>query len=117
MNGANAMVTLSSEDFNRLVEIISRVPDFAAEQSRIAWVHNLLRDSPRAPALRGSLSLGASDSRLDAITLVQYLTRFGQDVPGREVIALLIDGLLQQTAAADDADFLRGLLQRYPLKP
>jgi hypothetical protein len=113
---ANAMVTLSSEDFNRLVGIIASIPAFADAGTRVAWVHDLLKDSPRAPALRGSLNLGGGAPRLDAIGLVQYLTRFGQDVPGREVITLLINGLLQQLGEGEDVAFLRGLLTRYPLE-
>jgi hypothetical protein len=109
------MVTLSSEDFNRLVDVITRQPAFNNASTRIGWIHDVLRESPRAAALRGSLNLGGMSPRLDAITLVQYLTRFGQDEPGREVIARLLNGLLVQPGDEDDAAFLRGLFAKYPL--
>jgi hypothetical protein len=104
--------TLSSEDFNRLVDIISNQPAFMNPNTRFNWVYGFLQASPRQSALMGNLNLGASAPRLDAIGLVQYLTRFGQDVPGREVITLLIDGLLQQLGEGEDTEFLRGLLER-----
>ncbi len=110
------MVTLSSEDFNHLVDLISGLPAFADSNTRFNWVRSVLQESPRAAALIGCMNLNASLAHLNAISLVQYLTRFGQDVPGREVIALLINGLLREIGESADADFLRGLLGRYPPK-
>lgn len=110
------MVTLSSEDFNQLVELISSSPAFMNPNGRFTWVYGFLQGSPRAAALMGSLNIGGGAPRLDAIALVQYLTRFGQDVPGREVITLLINGLLQGLGEGEDAEFLRSLLERYPLE-
>jgi V8-like Glu-specific endopeptidase len=39
---------------------------------------------------------------------------FGQDQPGRETLGVLINKLIASLGGGDDADFLRGLLARYP---
>ena len=49
--------------------------------------------------------------------LLTVLTQFGQDEPGQEVLGLLLNHLLTYVGSTGpDADFLRGLFARYPLK-
>jgi hypothetical protein len=108
---------LTNEEFKRLVDIIASTPAFMNPNGRFNWVYGFFQGSPRATAIMGSLNIGGSAPRLDAVALVQSLTRFGQDIPGRGVITLLINGMLEEIGEGGDAQFLRGLLQRYSLAP
>jgi hypothetical protein len=108
---------LMNEEFNRLVDIIASTPVFMNPNGRFNWVAGFFQGSPRAAAIMGNLNIGGGAPRPDAVALVLSLTRFGQDIPGRDVMTLLINGMLREMGVGEDAQFLRGLLPRYSPAP
>ncbi len=108
-------VQLSAPDFGRLVEILQELPDFNLPDKRVDFVEEALYPSPRRQDILGHLDLAGTPHTV-AVRLINRLLHFGQDIPGREVLSLLIDKLLASyIGGGDKADFLRALLTRYPL--
>lgn len=104
---------LLTADFDRLVSILSGQPDWRSERDRLRFVSDIFAGSSREKDILSLLDLGGTP-RGAAVTLVTFLQDFGQDEPGRETLGLMINKLLAYLGYGDDADFLRGLLQRYP---
>lgn len=106
-------IALSTEDFDRLVGILAAQEGWRTERGRLELVDDVLAGSPRKNDLLGSLDLGGAP-RGCAIRLINKLTTFGQDQPGREVLGVLINKLLTTyVGASDDSLFMRGLFTRY----
>lgn len=108
-------VQLSAPDFDRLVEILQALPEFGLPDKRVDFVGEALYPSPRRQDILGHLDLAGAPHAV-AVRLINRLLHFGQDIPGREVLSLLIDKLLASyIGEGDKADFLRALPTRYPL--
>lgn len=106
---------LEQGDFNRLVAIVQDLPEFRTEDRRWDLLDDVLAGSSRGQDVRGLLSLGGAP-RAAAVRLVTRLATFGQDEPGREILGVLVNKLLDgYVGFGEEADFLRGLFDRYPL--
>lgn len=108
-------VELTRPDFNRLIRLLRELPDFKLADKRVDFVEDVFYASPRKEDILGHLDLAGAPHEV-ALRLVQRLLYFGQDVPGHEVLDLLIEKLLDSyIGAGDNADFLLGLRTRYAL--
>ena len=106
-------IQLSQEDFDRLVQILAQQSDWRAERSRVDFIVDVLAGSPRKADLLGHFDLDGSP-RGTAVRTIDRLMLFGQDEPGREALGVLINRLVANHGAGENADFLRELLRRYP---
>ncbi|MCL5999372.1 MAG: trypsin-like peptidase domain-containing protein [Chloroflexi bacterium] len=108
-------IKLSTPDFDRLVAILGAQPDFRTVQGRVDFMSDVFAGSTRRDDLLASLNLDGNPRGV-AVRVIERLTTFGQDEPGREALGVLINKLLIYIGAGDDADFLRDLLKRYPFQ-
>ena len=102
-------------DRDRLIRLFIARPEFRTEARRDAFLDDMLAGSPRKQDIQGQISL-EGPPRQFASHLLTILTQFGQDEPGQEVLGLLLNHLLTYVGDGPDADFLRALFARYPLK-
>jgi len=109
-------LTLTPDDFNRIVTVLAGRPGFANPTARYAYVIAMFQPSPRAATLQAGLPFNMANTRTDAVSLVHFLLQFGQDVAGREAITLLVRALLDDMGDGADRDFLVGLFETYPLE-
>jgi hypothetical protein len=110
-------INLAAEDFKRLKNILKDLPDFLIEANRVGFLLNVLQSSPRRSDILGAYTIsGPGDGA--AVRLISWLCQFGQDKPGRESLALLVDALLDLLGeTSEDGIFLCSLYKRYPLFP
>lgn len=107
---------LDAADRARLIDLLVTRPEFRTADRRDAFIEEMLTGSPRKEHIRGQIIFDGT-TRQFANQLVGVLTQFGQDEPGQEVLGLLLNHLLTYVGSTGpDADFLRGLFARYPLK-
>ena len=107
---------LAAADRARLIDLLVARQEFRTEERRDAFIEEMLAGSPRKGHIQGQISL-SGPPRQFAGHLLTVLTQFGQDEPGQEVLGLLLNHLLTYVGSTGpDADFLRGLFARYPLK-
>ncbi|NUR60749.1 MAG: trypsin-like peptidase domain-containing protein [Catenulispora sp.] len=106
-------VTLSPADFTRLAGIISVLPEFRTVQGRVDFLTDVFAGSPRSRDLAARLNLDGPPRGV-AVRVVDFLQGFGQDEPGRETLAVLINKALAYLGGGPDADCLRSLLAAYP---
>ncbi|MCA9970698.1 MAG: hypothetical protein KC425_10810 [Anaerolineales bacterium] len=100
---------LAPADFDRLAGLLAALPEFRASTRRIDFLDDVFAGSPRRADILGLLDLDGAPRGV-AVRLIERLMRFGQDEPGRESLAVLVNKLLAYTGGGADADFLRGLL-------
>jgi hypothetical protein len=101
-------------DIDRLVAILQAQPQFADPHQRLSFLQQVFVSSPRQQDILGLINV-AGFPRSVAMQVVSRLIQFGQDKPGRETLGLLVSAMLAGYGAHPDADFLRGLLDRYPM--
>jgi V8-like Glu-specific endopeptidase len=114
-SAASARWQLATEDRNHLIDLLITRPEFRTEDRRDAFIEEMLAGSPRKGHIQGQINL-SGPPRQFAGHLLTVLTQFGQDEPGQEVLGLLLNHLLPYFGGSADADFLRDLFNRYPLK-
>jgi hypothetical protein len=102
-------IQLSTKDLGRLAGILSQHGEWQAGRSRIDFMTDVLAGSPRKAELLSQLDLDGTP-RAVADRTIQRLMSFGQDLPGREALGLLINKLIARLGDGDDATFLRELL-------
>ena len=113
---ASARWQLDAADRARLIDLLVARPEFRTDDRRDTFIEEMLAGSPRKGHIQGQISL-SGPPRQFAGHLLTVLTQFGQDEPGQEVLGLLLNHLLTYVGSTGpDADFLRGLFARYPLK-
>jgi len=105
-------IELSSDDFDRFANIMGRDGEWALAGRRVDLMQDVLAGSPRKNDLLAQLDLDGTPRGV-AVRTIQKLVVFGQDEPGREALGVLINKLIANRGGGDDADFLRGLLNRY----
>ena len=106
-------IALSSEDFDRVADILGRHGDWQSVRTRIDLLRDVVAGSPRQADLLGQLDLDGSPHGT-AVRVVWHFANFGQDEPGRESLGVLVNKLIAHLGGGEDADFLRGLFARYP---
>ncbi|UCC52050.1 MAG: PQQ-like beta-propeller repeat protein, partial [Anaerolineaceae bacterium] len=107
-------VQLSREDFDRLATILAQMPEFRSISSRSDFFLDVFIGTPMQERLMSMLNLDGSP-RIVAVRAIAALTRFGQDKPGRETLGMLLNRLLDYMGGGSNAEFVRGLFERYPL--
>jgi S1-C subfamily serine protease len=108
-------INLNEADYRRLVNILSRYPDFSNPFTRYTFVSHIFTSVPRGQDIVTSLTINGS-ARIAAQSVIQRLTHFGQNEPGQEALSLLINSLIDYVGDSDDTAFLRGLFYTYPLQ-
>lgn len=108
-------IELSRADFDRLAGILSRQDIWRDVHGRWDFMTEVLAGSDRKDDLGGSLNLDGS-VRGTAVRVIERLCTFGQDAPGRESIGVLVNRLIREVGAGEDAEFLRDLFARYPFE-
>ena len=111
--GWNMAISLSQEDFNRLTEILFLSGDWLTTRDRVDFILDVFAGSERQSSILGQLELDGKP-RPAAVRVIHTLSQFGQDSPGRESLGVLINKLIAHLGGGDNADFLRGLLEKYP---
>ncbi|MHA5053893.1 trypsin-like peptidase domain-containing protein [Streptomyces sp. SD15] len=106
-------ISLDAHDFERLIGILSAMPDFQTVQNRVDFVTDVFAGTPRKDDVVTSLNLDGTP-RAVAVRVVERLQTFGQDEPGRETLGVLANKMLAYLGGGEDAEYLRGLLERYP---
>lgn len=108
-------IALSGEDFEWLAGILAALPEFRTAQGRLDFLDDVFAGSPRRADVLALLNLDGVPRGV-AVRVIARLTQFGQDEPGRETLGVLVNKLLIYGGGSVDADFLRGLFARYPLR-
>ena len=108
-------VQLSREDFDRLVGILASLPEFRSSMTRLDFLDDVFAGLPRKDDVLGLINVDGTP-RAVAVRVVTRLTQFGRAEPGEETLAVLINRLLTYMGTGPDAEFLRSLFNRYPLK-
>jgi V8-like Glu-specific endopeptidase len=107
-------IQFSQDDFDRLVGILSQHGEWQSVRGRIDFMADVFAGSPRKADILTQLDLDGNP-RGTAVRVIQRLSTFGQDEPGRESLGVLINKLIAYLGGGGDADFLRDVLERYPL--
>jgi len=105
---------LSSQHARNLATILGRSPEWQSVQSRKDFVRGALSGSPRERDILSRLDLDGTPLTT-ALRVIDYLVRFGQDVPGREVLGLLVHELASGQGDSDDSRALIELMTAYGL--
>jgi V8-like Glu-specific endopeptidase len=99
----------SDDDFPRLTQLISRIPSWRQDVSRIAFIDQTFGTLPRADDIKYNLYLNG-DPLTTAINTVSFLLTFGKIDAEREALAILIKSAINFTGQGENADFLKRLL-------
>jgi V8-like Glu-specific endopeptidase len=105
---------LDRADFDRLVRLLSALPDWGTPDRRLDFLEYVFAGSARKDDLLSLIDVSGTP-RAAAVRLITRLVQFGQDEPGQETLGVLVNRLLTYSGGGADADFLRGLFDRYPL--
>lgn len=108
-------INLSSQDHDQLITILSQHPDWRQPADRIAFLDDVFAGAPRRQDILALIDLSGAPHMV-ALRTISRLTHFGQDVPGREALGVLINKLLSSGGDSADAVFLRELFERYPFE-
>ena len=106
---------LTPDDSERLVGLLSAMPEFRTVQGRVDFLDDVFAGSPRKNDLLSLINLDGNPRGV-AVRVITRLTQFGQAEPGQETLGVLINKLLSYIGSGTDANFLRDLFTRYPLK-
>ena len=105
---------LAPNDFNQLASLLATLPEFRATDRRIDFLDDVFAGSSRQHDILGRLNLDGQ-ARGVAVRVINTLMSFGQDEPGQETLGVLLNKLLNYIGGGSEADFIRGLFERYPL--
>lgn len=107
-------IQLDREDFQRLINVIERQPQFAAVRDRRRLLDAAFEGEPRGATVIANIDLDGN-AHLVAVEVVTALLRFGQVAYGRSALGVFINEILGRIGSSADEAFLRGLFARYPL--
>ena len=106
-------IELNANDHQRLVHLLSKHPDWQLPSDRVTLLEDVFIGTPRRQDIQALIDLSGAP-RPAALRTINRLIHFGQVVPGREALGVLINKLLSYGGDSADAAFLRELFQRYP---
>lgn len=107
---------LSQIDFDHLAGLLAAQQEFATSAiTRRDFLEDVFAGSPRKQNILSLLNLDGTPRGV-AVRVITRLMQFGQDEPGQETLGVLINKLLSYIGGGAEADFLRDLFHRYPLK-
>src|SRR5262245_37612545 len=106
-------IELSPEDFEGLVSILARHGEWQSARTRIDFMGEAFATPARRDHMLGQIDLDGTP-RNTSVRVLQRLRSFGQDVPGREALGVLVNRLIAYMGDGKDADRLRAMMERYP---
>lgn len=106
-------VTLSKQDFDQLIELMLTSNVVRNPLVAQTFIDSILVGSPREMDIASDITLGGN-ARTTAVNLIMKLCKFGQDMPGRESLVLLVDGL-KPHVGNEQHIILNALAARYGL--
>lgn len=106
-------IKLIQDDFDRLVMILSTMPDFRTVQNRVDFVVDVFAGSSQRDTILTAINIDGNPRGV-AVQVIDRLQSFGQDEPGRETLGVLINKMLSYIGGGEQAEFLRNLMERYP---
>ena len=106
-------ISLSQDDFNRLAGSLTQSGYWQMPRDRVDFILDVFAGSERQSSILGQLELEGRP-RSTAVRVIHTLSQFGQDSPGREALGVLINKLIASLGGGENADFLHGLLGKYP---
>ncbi len=107
-------LNITQPDFQQLTRILQRQPTFGNETQRRSLVMLAFGVSGPAETILSQLDL-SGNSMNAAVTLVNFLSHYGQVERGVESLGVLIDQLLSNMGLGEEADFLADVIHRYKL--
>lgn len=106
-------VNLSPLDFQKLTQILQKMPEFANVRDRHRLVSGALEGHPQAGIMLARLDLDGTPLNV-AVEVIKFLAKFGQVAFGKEALGILLN-YIQPFTNDEDRDFILDLFQRYPL--
>ncbi|MEP0885148.1 serine protease [Trichocoleus sp. ST-U3] len=106
-------VQLSQPDFNRLTQIVQKLPGFANVRDRRDLVVGAFGGDPKADVILGLLDFDGMPMGV-SVRLVSRLSEFGQVAYGKEALSVFLN-YIQPFTGDEDSDFILELFQNYPL--
>ncbi|BAY27395.1 hypothetical protein NIES2100_72190 [Calothrix sp. NIES-2100] len=106
-------IQLSQPDFQRLIKIVSNLPDFANVRDRRRLVAGALEGVPQADIILARLDLDGMPMNV-AVEVVRFLGNFGQVAYGKEALGIFLN-YIQPYTGDEDNSFIQDLFQTYPL--
>ncbi|MBD2215133.1 trypsin-like peptidase domain-containing protein [Nostoc linckia FACHB-104] len=106
-------VQLSQPDFQRLIRIVSNLPDFANVRDRRRLVAGALEGVPKANIILAQLDLDGNPKNV-AVEVVHFFANFGQVAYGKEALGVFLN-YIQFSTSDEDTFFIQDLFQIYPL--
>jgi predicted phosphohydrolase len=107
-------VKLEQPDFQRLVEILQGLPEFANERYRRRLLTAAFTGVAHADRILADIDLEGTP-RGAAVELVRFLGGFGQVSPGREALGALLQEIGNRLGEGDQQHFIRSLFSSYTL--
>lgn len=107
-------VQLSQPEFQRLVRILQNQPDFGSPYDRQQMITMAFGNAGKADIIRGRLNMSGAPMGA-AVELVNFLCKFGQISPGVEALGVLLQHLLSNMGAGDEANFLNEIMDKHKL--
>ena len=86
-------ISLSTDDFNRLTEILIQSGERFTVRDRVPFILDAFAGSERQSTIPGQLDLDGK-TRTAAVNVISRLSQFGQDRSGREALGVLINKLI-----------------------
>lgn len=109
------MIKLERAEFFKFVDILKSIDDWKIERLRWRLVNAVLKGLEDADRIEGLLELDGS-AQAAAVSLLDEFQRLGAPDPGKELIGILANTLIDVYLVDDEPiAFLRGLFHKYPL--
>ena len=106
-------IQLSRPDFQQLIRIVQKLPEFANVRDRHRLVAGATEGVERAETILARLDLNGSPMSV-AVEVVRFLAQFGQVVYGKEALGVFLN-YIQPFVTDEDAAFITSLFQTYSL--
>jgi len=101
-------VQLTQQDFQSLVQIVQRLPEFGNERDRRRLIAGALEGVERSDVILARLDLSGSPMTT-AIGVIQFLANFGKVAYGKEALGVFLN-YIQAFTGVEDANFISKLI-------
>ena len=107
-------ITLDPTDRQQLIDLLIDTDALTPQTRALDFVNKMLQYSPRQRDLKRQIDVSKTPGQLAEALVHRLADAFGQDMPGRESLVLLIDALKPEVGS-EQKDFLDGLVRKYRL--
>ncbi|WP_460202313.1 SUMF1/EgtB/PvdO family nonheme iron enzyme [Scytonema sp. NUACC21] len=104
-------VQLSHPDFQRLTQIVQKLPDFSNVRDRRRLIAGALEGLTEADAILAQLDLDGKPQAV-SVEVVSFLYKFRQVANGQEVLWIFLN-YIQSLTGDEDTAFIQNLFQKY----